>query len=652
MIPILYLKSETQFLSNGLGRLVDCISCEVTEERNGIYECEFTYPVTGEYCDLMSQTPGVCTICVTHDDKGDRQPFDIYKHSTPINGIVTFNARHISYRLNGITVNPFTASSCLTALQGIGTHSMQANPFTFWTDKSVNSAFALTTPANARALLGGVQGSILDVYGKGEYEFDKFAVKLHLNRGANNGVEIRYGKNLTDYVNTADDGQYYNSVSPFWKGEDGTVVMLPEGYIQSPDVTGDVICASLDMSSYFDSAPTEAELRAAAYQYMEDNEPYDIEENITFDFAQLWQTDEYKDYAPLERVSLCDTVSIYFNDPWARKTTAKVIRVVYDVLREQYVSMELGKAQTTLQEAILQTYGKELEDVEAIARQKVSNSELAAAIDAATQLITGATGGHVVINTNANGEPEEILIMDTDDKATAVNVWRFNLNGLAHSSTGYNGPFSDIALTADGKINANMILTGYLVANIIKGGTLSLGGANNDDGIWIVNDANGNEIARGDKDGVTSKALTATDYIYLNGGAGSYFKMPLNATYPDREYMLLSANGALPFLVRLCMFVGTQSETPYIVGIVGNTLQVKSETAGGGFTSIAPSSITVGESGYSYRVTINGGQISIYDSSNTLQAKLGRNFFTGNAELQLGGTTLSESQLQQLLALI
>ena len=101
MYPILFEKNETSFSSNGLGRLRDCISCVVTEERNGIYECDFEYPVDGaRYEDIICGR----IIGVTHDDSDDLQPFDIVSYTKPIDGIVTFHAVHISYRQSGLTV--------------------------------------------------------------------------------------------------------------------------------------------------------------------------------------------------------------------------------------------------------------------------------------------------------------------------------------------------------------------------------------------------------------------------------------------------------------------------------------------------------------------------------------------------------------------
>ena len=95
MIPILYESTETEFESNGLGRLRDAISVTVTEERNGVYECSFDYPVGGHNYDKIKLGR---IIAVEHDDTGDVQPFDIISMTRPINGIVSYHAVHISYR--------------------------------------------------------------------------------------------------------------------------------------------------------------------------------------------------------------------------------------------------------------------------------------------------------------------------------------------------------------------------------------------------------------------------------------------------------------------------------------------------------------------------------------------------------------------------
>lgn len=120
MIPILYDSNEAAFTSNGLGRMPDVISCRVIEERNGVYECEFQYPISGRMYNEIRE--GRIVGC-THDDTRDIQPFDIYARSAPIDGVVTFFARHISYRLRNIILKPFTAGSCAEALSKFATVS-------------------------------------------------------------------------------------------------------------------------------------------------------------------------------------------------------------------------------------------------------------------------------------------------------------------------------------------------------------------------------------------------------------------------------------------------------------------------------------------------------------------------------------------------
>lgn len=135
--------------------------------------------------------------------------------------------------------------------------------------------------------------------------------------------------------------------------------------------------------------------------------------------------------------------------------------------------------------------------------QRVTSTALSQAVDHATQMITGGLGGYVILNVNeTTGQTEEILIMDNPDKTLAVNVWRFNQGGLGHSSNGYNGPFNDVALTADGQINANMITVGEMVADRIKGGTLTLGGQDNVNGHLELKNSQNNVVGIWNKDGL------------------------------------------------------------------------------------------------------------------------------------------------------
>lgn len=492
MIPVLYTQSETTFKNNGIGRLTECISCEVMEERNGIYECEFQYPVNGAHYDDIRV--GYIIYCMVAEN-GDKQPFDIYKKSVPIDGIVTFNARHISYRLVNAIVAPFSVSDVTAeqALNALKSNSITEAPFTFHSDKSGTTKYEVKEPASIRAMMGGTEGSILDVYGTGEYYFNLFDVYFYLHRGTDTDVEIRYGKNMIDFENEVDYSQMYNAVVPYWvNSETGAIVTLPEKIIKSSGATpysdywtnennmeiatenGDwfefvytlLQAVPMDLSDQFEETPTEAQLRERATTLLENSEAWKPVDNVSVDFVQLWQTPEYEDYAPLQRLRLCDTAKVIYTDAGIN-ARMKVIKTVYDSLLERYSSMELGDAKQSFADVIKASTEEQLE------KTFPNFDELTNAIQYATNMITGGNGGYLVINRNEAGEPNELLIMDNPDRTKAVNVWRFNSGGLGHSHNGYDGPFSDVALTMDGKINANMITTGTMVANRIRGGVLS-----------------------------------------------------------------------------------------------------------------------------------------------------------------------------------
>lgn len=468
MKPILYEAGETNFTSNGLGRLSDATECTVTEERNGSYELNMKYPLEGIHFEDLELSRLIYAIPA---DGKDPQPFRIYYISKPMGGICEIKAEHISYQLSHIPVEPFEASTVSAALLGFTQHAAETCPFTFWTDKSTTATFKVTIPSSIRSLLGGTQGSILDAYG-GEYEFDGYTVKLHNARGQNKGVSLRYGKNITDISQEENIQNTYTGVMPFWKGTANdveTTIMLTEKVLHSARAANFPYQRTipLDLSSEFQEAPTEAQLRARAQAYMTANDIGIPSVSIKVSFLALWQTEEYKDIANLERVNLCDTVNVYF--PKLDITaTSKVVKTEYDVLNERYNSIELGDSRSTLASSIKQDIASETVTATANLPRK---SEMQQAINKATQLITGGLGGHVVFTLNADGEPQEILIMDTDDVQTAVNVIRMNQNGIGFSTNGYSGPFNT-AWTIDSQFVADFITTGTLDANLIKAGLL------------------------------------------------------------------------------------------------------------------------------------------------------------------------------------
>lgn len=464
MIPILYDAKETNFNNNGLGMLSDCTYCTVTEERNGSFELELRYPIEGQLYESIKYDS---IIKAMPNELSSLQLFRVYYNSKPINGLVTFKAEHISYQLNKIPVSPFTANSITETFTQLKAKSAIDNPFEMWTDVTKNGTMSVAVPSSFRSLLGGVSGSVLDTYG-GEYEWDNYTVKLHAQRGQDRGVKILYGKNLKDVTQEENISNALTGIYPYYKADESTVLELPEKVVQIQSTYAYPRIAPVDLSSSFESGTTVTVdmLRKAANNYIKNNDIAKPTVSLQVQFEPLWQTEGYEDIAGLERVGLCDTVEVEFYKLGV-SAKAKVVKTVFDVLKEKYESIEIGDARTNIADTIVQQQ-QEIDSAP-------SMSTLEQAIAAATNAITGNSGGYVVLRPAKN--PQEILIMDTPDINTAKKVWRWNSGGLGYSSNGYNGTFA-LAMTNDGQIVANRITSGTLNANIIQAGIIK--SANND----------------------------------------------------------------------------------------------------------------------------------------------------------------------------
>lgn len=352
MIPILYEKNETTFTSNGLGRLRDCISCTVVEERNSIYECDFEYPVSGAHYDDIRLGR---VIGVEHDDSNDVQPFDIVASSKPIDGVVTFHCVHISYRQSKLVASGTTAFGLQETFAMFG-NSTPANPFTYQTDQESTASFPLADgiPRSVREMLGGTEGSVLDTFG-GEYEWDKFTVNLWNSRGSETEFTIRYGVNMTEYEDETDSSESYSAIVPYWVGDDGNggqiVVkgsMITNG---SQTVTGRVDCIAYNFTDKFESQPSVADLESLASATLTSKQPNLASQTIKVGFIRIQDSGEYGTMMNLLKCKLCDTVRVEF-PRYNMSGRFKIVKTTYDVLLERYKEMELGTLSTTLSEAL------------------------------------------------------------------------------------------------------------------------------------------------------------------------------------------------------------------------------------------------------------------------------------------------------------
>jgi len=485
----LFNSEETEFETNGIGVLSDAETCEITEERNGEFELEMDYPINGRhYTDIGMRK----IIVVKSNPYSVPQPFRIYSISKPIDGIVTINAEHISYDLSGYPVSEFSLEEPNTTIQNVfdefKNKSIRECPFTFWTNKIATSKFSLPNPRSIRSLLAGSEGSIIDVYGVAEYEFDGYSVKLWMSRGEDKGVSIRYGKNLTDLEQEENCSSVYTAIYPYWysetdnklvtlhesdvedsseKDEEGNnkTIHIPNKIVEVEGTFSFVRILTLDMSDKFTEQPSELELYKAAKKYAKD-----------------------KDYAILEDIRLCDTVYVEFPELGV-SATAKCVKTVYDALSDKYKKIELGSIKNNLANSL-----SEQSKTLANATSKTYVDKL---LDETVMAISGNSGGYVVIHSSKGGKhPDEILIMDEPEIEDAKRIWRWNMSGLCYTDN-YYASFPDndkrnkgVAITMDGKIVAD-----FIAGNMIQGVGLQTAPDPNGD-IWFEVTQDGTLTAR------------------------------------------------------------------------------------------------------------------------------------------------------------
>lgn len=455
MKPILYPPEERDFNNNGLGVLSDAISCVVTWEANGVYDLTMEYPMDGIHFDKITDR---CIIMAIPTPYREAQPFRIAKITTVIDGTATIYAQHVAYDLAGIPLNPFSADNAPAAMAGLESNAEAAPGFTFWTDKDTTARFSVALPTSIWSVLGGSEGSILDVYG-GQYEFDRWAIKLHDHLGQDNGVTIRYGKNMTDLEQERNLAYMYTGVYPYWADGEGQLVTCDPKIVPIEGQFSHTNVLTLDLSSEWEEAPTPEQLRTRAERYIKDNNLGQPRVSITVSHEMLEQTDEYAGLSLLERCSVFDTVTVQF-EKLGVDVKATISAAETDVLLEKYNSLKVGSVQASIADTI---NGQQSE----IQKRPVS-SEVKAIANAIAALIMGASGGCIrMLDTDGDDMPDTLYMADKPEPADAKEVWRFNYKGWAASSNGYNGPFEMSAALGVG-MYADFLAAGTLDASLVK----------------------------------------------------------------------------------------------------------------------------------------------------------------------------------------
>ena len=380
MIPRIYDENFTEYDSNGLGLLKDIIECTVDEELNGDFELVFKYPVKGFLFEYL-QRENIIKADASNSLKG--QLFRIYNITKAFDGIVTVYAKHITHDLANYSLNEDINQenvNCENAGNYMLSKSDAPNKFQIHSNVDMLGNYKLDRRNDCMSAIIGVRGSLIDTYGNGAKILkNNFDISILKRRGSDNNVLIAYAKNLTGFELIEDTSDMITRIKPYAtyspqqteSETDNTneekTIYLDEIYVDSDRIDKYQTIKSkwIDFSEKFENTtPTKEKLKLYANAYFADNNCDIPKLTYKIEFQPLSYTEEYKEYKILEDISMDDGVCI-FNKKYGIKDEVRVIKTKYDVLKERYISIELGDPRTTFKDLISESKdGKDGKDGE------------------------------------------------------------------------------------------------------------------------------------------------------------------------------------------------------------------------------------------------------------------------------------------------
>ncbi|CEN29338.1 phage tail spike protein [Pseudolactococcus piscium] len=379
--PIFYAKNETDFFNLGLGVMTNTIEATTTEERNGSFYFESKITVDSI---IYPQLENDMLIRADAGHELKEQRFRIKRIVDNHDGTASIYAEHISYLSSELSLRPEVTASGngSTALTIWKSSITDSNPFVVDSDITTSNItkWRIDKVQNSRQALGGVEGSILEKWG-GEYRFDNYHISLLSKRGTTADVLLAYGRNITDFEQERNISNTFNSVYPY--------ALYTDDKQQEHLITLDAYCVDaenigsfpnrkaqpVDFSSEFEHGvvPTQEKLISLAQKYIKANDIGIPAVSIKVSFVDLSKTTDYSKMAPLEQLNLCDEVRVIY--PKLKvNTTAKVVRVVWNVLSESYDEIEIGEKKASLSDKISEQ-SKSIRKIESSANAALASAD-------------------------------------------------------------------------------------------------------------------------------------------------------------------------------------------------------------------------------------------------------------------------------------
>lgn len=487
-----------------------CISCETDEDLStGDYFLDAVFIVDDEGIWKSIEEEAILKVKLDYG----YEIFDIVKVTENTRDITVFARQHtiekqLSIRLEDVRPENQNGYS---ALQWMLENSNEykegrhyAGELEFSSDiETINTAYY--QEMNLYKALFDCDQSFINRWG-GEIQRRGYRTTINKKIGQDRGFQVRHAKNMSGFESEISIDSVYTRIKP--KAYNGYTI---DGYVQSSNIDKYATVRTITIKYEDVKLQEDCEEGEVGYETLEElqaelirrselefteNHIDEIQGTYTVSFEDLSKTEEYKNYVILERCYLGDTVNVFI-DKLDVNISVRAIRKKYNVMTQKVISIDLSNLD--LSEFKPKSFAEVVKEINKLPED--FQNILQQAREEATDLINAGINGFVVVNKN------EILIMDTADKNTATKVWRWNVNGLGFSSTGYYGEYNT-ALTADGKLVLNELTCEGINAMLINAGILkSLNGES-----WINLDSGDAQLTG------TVKSISGDQFVSLDSG--------------------------------------------------------------------------------------------------------------------------------------
>lgn len=469
-----YDSNETLFNNNGI-KILKPLKCYIYKEDNGNYYIELEDIVE----NIEYYQANMIITCPTPFPEG----IQAFRLSNPVKNLskLSVKGKHVYFDSSNYIIDDkyIVDKNCGYALDYLNNNCDKNTPFTTSSNIATNNTYRCVRSSLEEAI-----SEIIKRWG-GHLVRNNFNIEINQDIGQDRGIVLSYKKNITKIKVTENWDNVVTKILPV--GKDG--LLLPEMYLEVSEQLYDIPFTkvvtfeqNIEQNEYTEEEYKEiliSDLRNQAISFLDENKIPKINYSLS---------------AHLDRITdVGDT--IYVEHPKLKiSLTTKVISVKWDAISKKYKNIEFGNFKNSLRNL--------LNDINATTKQiatQISNETkvlLNEELKQATSEIWNKLGNSYVIY-----DGDKILVVDSLPKEEAQNVIMINSGGIGFSSTGINGTFNS-AWTIDGTLNMENINVINLVADMIKGGTLKLGGNNNENGSLEIYDENSNLIGKIDNQGI------------------------------------------------------------------------------------------------------------------------------------------------------